>query len=81
MFIWAVICLVALYYVLRIEKQKKIYDIQTYQEIVAFCEGKHLDEIQKYREEGKRSYQKIIYVIVVGLIAFVMTMIILMIMN
>jgi len=32
-------------------------DIHTYKEIVAFSEGKHLDEIQKQREIDKRQYQ------------------------
>ncbi|MEE0859555.1 MAG: XRE family transcriptional regulator, partial [Acutalibacteraceae bacterium] len=34
------------------------YDIQTFKEIVAFTDGKSLDEIEKAREEGKRPYQK-----------------------
>lgn len=40
------------------KSKKKINDVQTYQEIVAFCEGKQLDEITKNREYGKRNYQK-----------------------
>ena len=47
-----------MYFALRIEKYKKKYDIQTYKEIVAFTNGKSLDEIEKAREEGKRPYQK-----------------------
>ena len=35
-------------------------DIHTYKEIVAFTEGKRLDEIQKIEEKAKRPYQKII---------------------
>lgn len=35
-------------------------DIQTYKEIVAFTEGKRLDEIQKIEDKAKRPYQKII---------------------
>lgn len=48
----------ALYFAFKIEKLKKDNDIQTYREIVAFSEGKQLDEIQKQREIGKRPYQK-----------------------
>lgn len=48
----------AMYYAHKIEKIKKDNDIQTYKEIVAFTEGKRLDEIQKQREIGKRPYQK-----------------------
>ena len=47
-----------LYLSVRIEKYKKKYDIQTFKEIVAFTDGKSLDEIEKAREEGKRPYQK-----------------------
>ena len=43
-----------------VEKMKKEFDIQTYKEIVAFGEGKMLDEITKAREEGKRPYQKLL---------------------
>lgn len=49
---------IGMYYATRIERYKKQYDIQTYKEIVAFTEGKSLDEIAKAREEGKRPYQK-----------------------
>ena len=54
------LCLFAIgmYFAIRIEKYKKKYDIQTYKEIVAFTDGKSLDEIEKAREEGKRPYQK-----------------------
>ena len=47
-----------MYYALRVEKYKRKYDIQTYKEIVAFIDGKSLNEIEKAREEGKRPYQK-----------------------
>ena len=43
---------IGMYFVIRIEKYKKKYDIQTYKEIVAFTNGKRLDEIYKAREEG-----------------------------
>lgn len=47
-----------MYFVIRIEKYKKKYDIQTYKEIIAFTEGKSLNEIDKTGEEAKRPYQK-----------------------
>ena len=50
----------ALVFALKIEKIKKNNDIQTYKEIVAFTEGKRLDEIQKIQEKAKRPYQKIV---------------------
>ena len=46
--------------VVEIEKVKKDNDVQTYKEIVAFSEGKLLDDIHKQREIGKRPYQKIL---------------------
>lgn len=61
--IWVVLFGITMYYAIRIEKQKKTHDIQTYKEIVAFTEGKRLDEIEKNRENGKRSYQTVLYVI------------------
>ena len=59
---------VAIYYALRVEKHKKKYDIQTYKEIVAFTEGKTLDEIEKARETGKRPYQKLLLAVGAGLL-------------
>ena len=49
---------------------KKDNDVQTYKEIVAFSEGKLLDDIQKQREIGKRPYQKLLLVIGSAVIAF-----------
>ena len=43
---------IGMYFAVRIEKYKKKYDIQTFKEIVAFTDGKSLDEIEKAREEG-----------------------------
>ncbi len=55
--IWAAWYLVVLGFAFRVEKLKKNNDIHTYQEIVAFSQGKRLDEIQQQREIGKRPYQ------------------------
>ena len=52
------------------EKLKKKYDIQTYREIVAFTEGKKLDEIEKARESGKRPYQKFLLALATAIITF-----------
>lgn len=56
------ICLfaVTLAVAFKVERLKKNNDIQTYREIVAFMEGKRLDEIDKKVESGKRPYQKIL---------------------
>lgn len=75
--IWLIIFALAIYYGFKIEKQKKIHDIQTYKEVVAFTKGKRLDEIEKNREYGKRPYQKLLYAIASGLIGLVITLVIL----
>lgn len=69
--IWLVLYGVTMYYAKRVEKQKKTYDIQTYREIVAFTEGKKLDQIEKRCEIAKRPYQNAFMVIGSGLIALV----------
>lgn len=46
----------------RVEKQKKLHDVQTFREIVAFSEGRQLDELEKAEERGKRPYQKVFVV-------------------
>ena len=60
---WGIIWAISLYFAFKVEKVKKDNDVQTYKEIVAFSEGKLLDDIQKQREIGKRPYQKILLVI------------------
>ncbi len=53
---------ITMYWALKVEKNKKDNDIQTYKEIVAFSAGERLDEIQKQREIGKRPYQNVLKV-------------------
>lgn len=69
--IWGIICVIAMYYALKIEKIKKENNVQTYKEILAFSEGKLLDEIQKQREIGKRPYQKVLIIIISIILAIV----------
>lgn len=69
--IWLAFAGITFYYAIRIEKQKKILDIQTYKEILAFTEGKKLDEIEKNREYGKRPYQKLLLAVFAGLVTAV----------
>ncbi|AJD29683.1 MULTISPECIES: helix-turn-helix domain-containing protein [Clostridium] len=71
--IWLVLFGITMYYARCIEKQKKTHDVQTYREIIAFTEGKKLDQIEKMCEVAKRPYQKVISVICSGLIAIVVT--------
>ena len=60
---WGLIWMLSMYFASKIEKIKKDNDVQTYKEIVAFSEGKLLDDIHKQQEIGKRSYQKMLLVI------------------
>lgn len=60
---WVLLFAVTMYFAFRIEGLKKEHDIFTYREIVAFTEGKRLDEIQKQREFGKRPYQRALFVL------------------
>ncbi len=66
---------ITMIYAVRIEKYKKKYDIQTYKEIVAFTDGKSLDEIEKTREEAKRPYQKVLLAAGAGLLVVVIAFI------
>lgn len=68
---WGIIWALSMYFAVQVEKVKKDNDVQTYKEIVAFSEGKLLDDIQKQREIGKRPYQKFFLVIGSALITFV----------
>lgn len=73
---WGIIWALSMYFAFQVEKVKKDNDVQTYKEIVAFSEGKPLDDIQKQREIGKRPYQKIFLVIGSALITFVVCVLI-----
>lgn len=77
MVLWSILFVVTLIHAFWLEKWMKGHDIQTYKEIVAFCEGKHLDELEQQREYGKRPYQKFVIVLacalfgaVVGIVSF-----------
>ena len=75
--IWALLAAVTLGMAFLVEKKKKQLNIQTYREINAFLEGKHLDEIAAAREEGKRPYQKLLLAIVFGVLALLVSILLL----
>ena len=54
----------------QIGETKKQNSLHTYKEIVAFMEGKRLDEISAQQEIGKRPYQKVMLVAGSGAIVF-----------
>lgn len=67
--VYLVLLAVTMVVAFRIEKIKKVNNVQTYREILAFTRGERLDEIASYREEGKRLYQKILGAVICGLLA------------
>lgn len=66
---WGIIYMVTMFFALKTDKIKKDNNIHTYKEIVAFEEGKHLDEIEKIQEKAKRPYQTFLCFIISGGIA------------
>ncbi len=70
----AVLFAVTMYFAFKIEKYKKVNDIQTFKEIIAFTEGKRLDEIERNQEYGKRPYQKILAALTCAVITFFVSM-------
>lgn len=58
--IWGILYAVTMFWAVKVSKHNKAHDLHTYKEIVAFTEGKTLDEIQKQREIGKRPYQAVL---------------------
>ena len=66
--VYAMVFTIAMVYAIRVERYKKKYNIQTYKEIVAFTEGKTLDQLEKAREEGKRPYQKFLLAVCSGIL-------------
>ena len=74
--IWVLIAVASFAVAFKVEALKKQHHIQTYKEIVAFTEGRTLDEIQTQREIGKAPYQKVLMVIGSGVFAFVLCIIV-----
>ena len=74
--IWGLIAIGTIYYAIRVEKHKKNFNIQTYREILAFLDGKSMNELEKNQEYGKRPYQKFLLAIGAGLLAIIVSVII-----
>ncbi|MBP5263620.1 MAG: helix-turn-helix transcriptional regulator [Lachnospiraceae bacterium] len=75
--IWACLAVVTLLLAATVEKKKKELNIQTYREIIAFMEGKRLDELEAVKEEAKRPYQKTLIVIAYAAIALIVNLLML----
>ena len=74
--LYGIFFVITMFWALKVEKIKKENDIQTYKEIVAFSEGKKLDEIHKMVEAGKRPYQNVLKVVISAVIAVAVCMLI-----
>ena len=74
--IWLCLFTITLYTANKIEKFKKVYDIQTYKEILAFIDGKQLTHDETQQELGKRNYQKIIFALIAGVITLIICFIV-----
>ena len=61
---FGVLFAITMFWAWKVEKIKKENDILTYKEIVAFTEGKKLDELDKAVETGKRPYQNVLKVFI-----------------
>ena len=72
--LWLVWAAISIWLSLRIEKHKKAHDIHTYKEIIAFLEGRRLDELEKQREIGKRHYQHFLIILVLVLVGLVVVL-------
>ncbi|MGN0165889.1 MAG: helix-turn-helix domain-containing protein [Lachnospiraceae bacterium] len=68
---YLVLWVVAFYFGVRLERIKKANDIQTYKEVLAFTEGRGLDELEKIEEKAKRPYQNILKCVIAALITLI----------
>lgn len=66
---WGILYAITMTVAFKIDRLKKRHDIQTYKEILAFSQGRLLDDLQKQWEIGKRPYQKVFLVAGVMLVA------------
>lgn len=73
--VFALMSLLAIYTGIQVEKQKRHSDIQTYKEILAFMDGKPLDEIAQEKEKSKRKADKLIHIAIVVLVSVIMSVV------
>lgn len=80
-FIWIAFVLITFVTAYMIEKFKQNNNIQTYKEIIAYIEKKPLTYEETQQEIGKRIYQKFCISLLVGIIAFIISLIVIFIVN
>lgn len=61
--LWVSLYGLTMYEAFRVEKLKKNHNLHTYREIVAYSEGRTLEELEAAEERGKRPYQAVFNVL------------------
>lgn len=70
---WGLLFMATMYFAFKVEGVKKDNNVFTFKEIVAFTEGKRLNEIEKQQEFGKRPYQRVLLVLASASIGFIVS--------
>lgn len=60
---WGALLAFTIWFAFQLEKLKRDNAIFTYKEIVAFMNGKRLDEMERQQELGKRPYQRLLFLL------------------
>ena len=61
--LWVFLYGLTMHEAFRVEKLKKNHNLHTYREIVAYSEGRSLEELEAAEERGKRPYQAVFKVL------------------
>lgn len=69
--VWIILYAITMVFAIKVQKIAKSNDVSTYKEVVAFMEGKPLEEAKKQQEIGKRPYQNVLKVLFGAMIAVV----------
>ena len=60
---WGLLAAFTIWFAFQVEKLKRDNAIFTYKEIVAFMQGKRLDEMERQQELGKRPYHRLLFLL------------------
>ena len=71
--VWVLVYAIGFVFALKLRKIQKEYDVNTYKEIVAFSEGKLLDELDKKYEKKKRPYETVLKLLFGAIVGVVIT--------
>jgi DNA-binding XRE family transcriptional regulator len=73
--IFALLSIIPLLFAFKVEKIKKVNNIKTYTEILAFMEDRDLDPEERTISRSKHGRQKVAMVLISGLLGAIMTLI------